>query len=134
LRVLTLVGSLALPALLFLAFVGCGVEAERFNAGKTVRAGEFEVSMNPDPNPPKSGRPVLFTFEIRREGDPFEGTAPRLTVDMPDMPMNLPEVPLEPAGAGRWEARIQLPMAGEWVATLELPSGDRARFEFDVAP
>lgn len=90
--------------------------------------------MNLDPNPPESGRPARFTFEVRKDGEPFEGAAPRLTVDMPDMPMNLPEAPLESAGAGRWKARIQFPMAGEWAATLELPSGDRAKFEFDVAP
>lgn len=129
-------GSVLLPALLLFMLTGCGVEADRFDAGEVERAGKFEVSMNVKPNPPESGGPTELTFMVRKNGKPFEGAsrAPRLTADMPDMPMGASETSLKRAGPGRWRAEAEFRMAGEWVATLELPSDDEATFEFEVAP
>ena len=133
------VGGILLPALLFLSLVGCNIEAEPVDSQTAEQAGEFEASMEAEPNPPRTGEPAELTFTVLQDGDPVETleAPPRLTVDMPKMPMGLPEVPLEAAGPGQWRANVEFPMAGGWAATLALPSGDREEsviFEFDVAP
>ncbi len=133
------VGSVLLPALLFLSLVACNIEAEPVDSQAVERAGELEASMEADPNPPRTGEPAELTFTVLRDGEPVEDLepSPRLTVDMPKMPMGLPEVPLEAAGPGQWRANAQFPMAGGWAATLALPSDggeDEVTFEFDVAP
>lgn len=130
-----LTGSVLLPVLLLLSLVSCGVEAEQFDEGTVKRAGDYEVSMNVDPNPPSAGGTAEMTFEVRKNGHPLEEAKPRLVTDMPKMPMNTPAVPLESDGPGRWKANVKFPMAGGWAATMTLPSGgDEVSFEFDVAP
>ena len=132
-----LAGSVLLPALLFLNLVACGPEAEPLEQGAPERAEEFEVSMDVEPNPPKSGQRAELTFEVLRGGEPVEelGGEPRLVTDMPEMPMNLPEISLEDAGRGRWKASVEFPMAGGWAATLALPdAGEEVTFEFEVSP
>lgn len=61
-----------------------------------------------------------------------------LSVDMPKMSMNLPQVPLQSDGAGHWRAQINFPMAGGWAATLRVNAQDtvpaEATFQFDVGP
>ena len=133
------VRGILLPALLFLGLVGCNIEAESVDSQAVEQAGEFEASMEAEPNPPRTGEPAELTFTVLQDGDPVETlkAPPRLTVDMPKMPMGLPEVPLEAAGPGQWRANVEFPMAGGWAATLALPSGDGEEsviFEFDVAP
>ncbi len=133
------VGSVLLPALLFLSLVACNIEAEPVDTQTVERAGELEASMEAEPNPPKTGEMAELTFTVLRDGEPAEDLepSPRLTVDMPKMPMGLPEVPLEAAGPGQWRANARFPMAGGWAATLVLASDggeDEVTFEFDVAP
>jgi hypothetical protein len=135
------VGGILLPALLFLSLVACGnIEAKPADTGTAERAGEYEVSMDMEPNPPRTGQPADFTFTVLKAGEPVETSevTPRLVLDMPKMPMGLPEVPLEATGSGQWRAKnVQFPMVGGWAATLALPSGDEEEsvtFEFDVAP
>ena len=132
-------GGILLSALLFLSLVGCNIEAEPADSQTAEQAGEFEASMEVEPNPPRTGEPAELTFTVLQDGEPAEAleAPPRLTVDMPKMPMGLPEVPLEAAGPGQWRANVEFPMAGGWAAMLALPSGDRGEsvtFEFDVAP
>lgn len=129
------VGGVLLPALLLAGLTACDVQAERFEGEEPQRAGEFEVSMNVDPNPPKTGEPAEFAFEVTKGGEPVGASEkPRLMVDMPEMPMNTPEVPLDSAGDGRWTGEVEFPMAGDWAATLVLPSGEETAFEFEVSP
>jgi hypothetical protein len=135
------VGSIILlPTLLFLSLMACSVKPKPVDSATVKRAGEYEASMDANPNPPKTGELADLTFTVLKDGEPAENleTPPRLTVDMPKMPMNLPEVPLEDAGSGQWRAKdVRFPMAGGWAATLALPSGggeEDVTFEFDVAP
>ncbi len=133
------VGSVLLPALVFLSLVACNIEAEPVDTGTAEQAGKLEVSMDAEPNPPKTGEMAELTFTVLKDGEPAEAleAEPRLTVDMPKMPMGLPEVPLEAAGPGQWRASVRFPMAGGWAATLALPSDggeEEVTFEFDVAP
>ena len=135
------VGGILLLALLFLSLVACAnIEAKPADTGTTERAGEYEVSMDMEPNPPRTGQPAELTFTVLKGGEPVEAseTTPRLILDMPKMPMGLPEVPLEAVGPGQWRAKnVQFPMAGGWAATLALPSSgeeEKVTFEFDVAP
>ncbi len=132
-------GGILLPALLFLSLAACGIEADPVDTGAIEQAGELEASMEAEPNPPKTGESAELTFTVLQDGEPVENldTPPRLAIDMPKMPMGLPEVPLEDAGSGQWRANVEFPMAGGWVAMLALPSGggeEEATFEFDVAP
>lgn len=132
------VGSVLLPTLL-LFLVACNIEAEPVDTGAVEQAGDLEASMEAEPNPPRTGEAAELTFTVLKDGESAEdlAAAPRLTVDMPKMPMGLPEVPLEDAGSGQWRANVEFPMAGGWAATLALPSGggeEEVTFEFDVAP
>lgn len=119
--------------------VACNIEAKPVDSRMVEQAGEFEVSMDAEPNPPRTGEPAELTFTVLKGGEPVEAleAAPRLAVDMPKMPMGLPEVPLEADKPGQWRANVQFPMAGGWAATLALPSGgveENVTFEYDVAP
>ncbi len=130
------VGSVLLPTFIILAAAACRVEAERFDATPQ-RVGEYEVSLQLDPNPPKSGRETQILVTITRDGEPVEATEvePHLMVDMPEMPMGHPEVSLSAEGPGRWRGRVTFPMPGDWAATVMLmPEGSEARFQFEVGP
>ncbi len=133
------VGGVLLPALLFLSLVACNIQADPVDTGAVKQAGELEVSMEAQPNPPRTGEMNELTFNVRKDGEPAEASevSPRLTVDMPKMPMSLPEVPLEATEPGQWRANVEFPMAGGWAATLALPSNgeeEEVSFEFDSAP
>ncbi len=132
----TVVGSALLPTFVLLSTAACRVEAERFNAAPQ-RIGEYEVSLQLDPNPPKSGRETQIVVTIVRGGEPVEATEvePHLNVDMPEMPMGHPEVTLQYEGSGRWRGVITFPMPGDWAATVRLmPEGSEARFQLEVGP
>lgn len=131
------VGSVLLPTALAAGLAGCTVQAERYDASATKQAGDATVSMDVQPNPPKSGTTATLTFAVMKGGKPVSSAegAPQLKVDMPKMSMTFPEVPLEPAGEGRWKATVKFPMAGGWAATLAVPpKQEAATFEFDVGP
>ena len=108
------VGGVLLPTLLFSSLVACNIEAEPVDTGTVEQAGELGASMEAEPNPSKPGESAELTFTVLRDGEPAENLdpPPRLTVDMPKMPMGLPEVPLEAAGSGKWRANVEFPMAG----------------------
>ena len=132
----TVVGSALLPTVVLLAAAACRVEAERFDAAPQ-RAGEYEVSLQLDPNPPKSGKETQILVTITRGGEPVEATEvePHLMVDMSEMPMGHPEVSLSAEGSGRWRGSVTFPMPGDWAATVMLmPEGSEARFQFEVGP
>lgn len=132
----TVVGSALLPTVVLLAAAACRVEAERFNAAPQ-HIGEYEVSLQLDPNPPRSGSETQIVVTIARGGEPVEATEvePHLMVDMPEMPMGHPEVTLQAEGPGTWRGVVTFPMPGDWAATVMLmPEGSEARFQFEVGP
>lgn len=129
-------GSVLLPAALIISLAACTVQAEKLDT-TAKQVGDVTVSMNVTPNPPKSGTTAELTIAVMRTGKPISSSegAPHLKVDMPKMPMNLPEVPLRPAGEGRWKADVKFPMAGGWAATVSVPpKQDTVTFQFDVGP
>lgn len=133
--------GLALALLpLVLALLSCNLKAQPFANGSSKPAGAATVAMDVQPNPPRAGQDTDLTFTIRDANGPAapSSVTPELVVDMPKMTMNLPSVPLQYDGTGRWHARYKFGMAGGWSATLRLarPSGDpaEATFQFDVGP
>ncbi len=135
-RVLSILGEHVLLAVVVLALGACRVEAERFDESPQ-RVGEYEITLQLDPNPPKAGTETRIVVTVTRGGAPAGTNAvePHLMVDMPEMPMGRPEVPLEAEGPGRWRGVVTFPMAGDWAATVMLkPEGSEARFRFEVGP
>lgn len=119
---------------------GCGARPQPFENGTAKQAGDAEIALSLEPNPPRAGKDVELTFTVKRAGEPVppEELPVEAVVDMPKMPMNLPAVKLQADGPGRLRARYRFPMAGGWMVDLRLRqrSGDLAtvRFQFDVAP
>lgn len=90
--VFVVVGSVLFPTLVALSAAACRVEAKQFKAAPQ-RIGEYGVTVELDPNPPKSGRRMSLMVTITRSGKPVEATdvEPHLTVDMSEIPLGHPE-------------------------------------------
>lgn len=129
-------GLLALLAVL----AGCGPRPEPFANGTVKMAGPVAVALELQPNPPSAGKDSELVFVLRQDGQPVgpDRATAELLLDMPKMSMNLPRMPLQSAGEGRWRAQTTFPMAGGWSATVQVTTRDatpvEATFQFDVGP
>jgi uncharacterized Zn-finger protein len=116
---------------------GCDTQAEPFRNGSSEQVGDYDIALELSPNPPKTAEPAALTLVVSKAGE-AAALSPddlELMVDMPGMPMNVPEVGLEMIDDGRYEARVEFPMAGDWVATVRVAGEQQsATFAFEVNP
>ncbi|HXE71616.1 MAG TPA: FixH family protein, partial [Candidatus Nitrosotenuis sp.] len=82
-------------------------------AGRTLAAGPYALRLVLEPDPPVVGDNRLQVW-VEARGQPVEDARVRLKMDMPGMPMALPEVLLTPSGGGGYSGTFTLSMAGLW--------------------
>ncbi len=86
------------------------------------------------PNPARVG-PETISFKLTKaDGKPLTGAQIAVEADMSHPGMSPIFTGATEADAGRYQARIVLPMAGDWVVLLhiKLPNGKKLDRQFDV--
>ena len=136
---------ISLGILLFLLFVGLGDAlgsflphtTAPFTNGRTQTAGDFQVTLQFTPNPPKysSDPTTLAQMTIRGHGGQVaDGTRVQLGLTMVTMDMGANETPAQGLGQGRYQARVAFLMPGAWQVTVTVtpPGGASVSTTFDV--
>ncbi|MBI3911028.1 MAG: FixH family protein [Armatimonadetes bacterium] len=85
-------------------------------------AGVFQVTLSTEPSAPKMGE-MRFRAHVSRDGQPVSDAQLNLSLSMTSMKMIGPEVTLEPAGDGEYEATANLSMGGGWEAKVTITAG-----------
>jgi Cu(I)/Ag(I) efflux system membrane fusion protein len=110
----------ALLAAIVLA--GCA----RKPVGEALHAGDFEVRLALEPDPPVAGDNTLHVELADAAGKPVDGARLSLVYDMPAMgamPEMKGEGETKASNGGRYEVKYPLPMMGDWSVsvTIEAP-------------
>jgi hypothetical protein len=135
----------SLGILLFLLFVGLGDAlggflphtTAPFSNGRTQSAGDFQVTLQFTPNPPKySGDPTtLVQMTVQgRDGQVVDGARVQLSLTMVTMDMGDNQTLAQGLGQGRYQARVAFVMPGAWQVTVTVtpPGVTSASTTFDV--
>ena len=136
---------ISLGVLVFLLVVGLGDAlggflphtTAPFANGRTQTAGDFQVTLQFTPNPPKysSDPTTLAQLTVQRStGQLADGTRVQLSLVMVTMDMGTSETPAQGVGQGRYQARVAFLMPGAWqmIVTVIPPGGASASTTFDV--
>ncbi|HEU5367434.1 MAG TPA: FixH family protein [Ktedonobacterales bacterium] len=136
---------ISLGILLFLLFVGLGDAlggflphtTAPFANGRTQTAGDFQVTLQFTPNPPKYSADPTTLAQITIQGhagQSLDGVVVQLGLTMVTMDMGANETQAQGVGDGRYQARVAFLMPGAWqvTVTVEPPSASSASTTFDV--
>lgn len=111
---------------------GTTAPAASATLGARQDAGPFEVTLTPDPEPPRVGK-AHFMAMVMKNGQHAKGAKVRLTPSMPSMAGS--EVRMEPMG-NEYGATIDLSMPGDWTAKIDISKGGdsgTAEYRFTVS-
>jgi hypothetical protein len=116
-------------------FLAGAVSAEKLELKK--RAGEYEVGIRIDRNPPVVGDNTLEVCITDAAGNPLEEAKVLVNYYMPPMPRMAPMNYKEQAKfkKGRYVLEMSLIMAGPWIIILKITDGAKtttAKFNFDA--
>jgi Cu(I)/Ag(I) efflux system membrane fusion protein len=94
----------------------------------TTSAQRLEISLRPQPDPPRTGANMLEVTVRDANGQPIADADVTVTFFMPAMPtMNMPamrsQAKLPPAGGGVYRGSGQVMMAGRWDVTVDVSRG-----------
>jgi YtkA-like len=136
---------ISLGVLVFLLVIGLGDAlggflphtTTPFASGRTQAAGDFQVTLQFTPNPPKysSTADTLVQIDVQgRNGQIVDGTHVQLSLMMVTMDMNTNITPAQGVGQGHYQARVAFLMPGAWQVTVTVtpPGGASASTTFDV--
>ncbi|HEY7355659.1 MAG TPA: FixH family protein [Ktedonobacterales bacterium] len=131
--------------LLFLLFVGLGDAlggflphtTAPFANGRTQTAGDFQVTLQFTPNPPKYSADPTTLAQITIQGhqnQSLDGVVVQLGLTMVTMDMGTNETQAQGMGDGRYQARVAFLMPGAWqmTVTVQPPGGASVSTTFDV--
>jgi hypothetical protein len=125
--------ALAILAAFFLLFASAS--ADKLELRK--KAGEYEVGISIDRNPPVVGDNTLEVRIADAAGNPLEEAKVLVNYYMPPMPRMAPMNYKEHAKfkKGKYVLEMSLIMAGPWVIILKITAGGKtttAKFNFDA--
>ncbi len=108
-----------------------------FANGSTQTAGDFQVTLQFTPNPPKysSDAATLVQITVRgRSGQLADAPRVQIGLTMVTMDMGTSETPAQGLGEGRYQARVTFVMPGAWQVTVTVtpPGGASASTTFAV--
>jgi hypothetical protein len=126
------------PGLAFLAalcFFFGSASADKLELKK--KAGEYEVGISIDRNPPVVGDNTLEVRITDAAGNPLNEAKVLVNYYMPPMPRMAPMNYKEQAKfrKGKYVVEMRLIMAGPWVIILKITAGEKtttAKFNFDA--
>ena len=111
-------------ALLLLA-IACA----RHPLGEPVRAGDFQVRLGVEPDPPVAGDNTLHVELRDAQGKPVDGARLGFVWDMPAMGA-MPEMKgggeTAALGGGRYDVKYPLSMLGDWYLALQIDAPGHA--------
>lgn len=107
--------------------------SERESSGQThqVHAGSIQVVFEVQSTGSALERRFVITLKDAQTGNPIQGAAIDVNLDMPSMPMlhRLPKAKAEATGTpGQYTTTVTLEMAGEWAARVVVEKPSRATF------
>jgi Cu(I)/Ag(I) efflux system membrane fusion protein len=119
--------------------VALALSCAKAKPADSLRAGDFQVRLQLEPDPPTAGDNTLHVELMDSTGKPVDGARVGFNYDMPAMgPM--PEMKgggdTRALGSGRYDVVYPLAMLGDWALTLglEAPGHAPAELRFKVSP
>jgi hypothetical protein len=99
--------------------------------GQQVHGGSIQATFEAEPTGKPLARRLVITLKDAQTGDPIQGAAIDVNVEMPSMPMlhRVPKTKAEATGTpGQYATTVTLEMAGEWAARVAIEKPSRATF------
>jgi hypothetical protein len=135
----------SLGILLFLLFIGLGDAlggflphtTAPFVNGRAQAAGDFLVTLQFTPNPPRYSADPTTLAQVTIQGcsdQSIDGVVVQLSLTMVTMDMGANETRAQGLGQGRYQARVAFLMPGAWQVTVTItpPGGASVSTTFDV--
>lgn len=113
---------------------GQPVSAVGASIGSEQAAGPFQVTLSTEPSAPKVGE-TRFTARVTKGGQPVKDATIAISLSMPAMKMEGPEVTLK-AASDRYEGTANLAMGGDYEAKTTVSAGGdsgTALFQFTAS-
>ncbi len=120
-----------------LALAGCSskTDTSTTTTATAQRAGDFTISTQFSPDPPKQG-PATITIKLEdAAGNPVKDASVRIVTSMPSMSMAGPTLTAGDNGDGTYSAQTNLNYATPWTFDVRAKAGPKtghARVEADV--
>jgi Cu(I)/Ag(I) efflux system membrane fusion protein len=122
-------------AAVLLLLAGCA----RKDTSTALHAGDFQVKLRLDPDPPRAAENVLHVELTDAQGKPADGAQLGFVYDMPAMGA-MPEMKgggdVKAMGGGKYDVAYSLSMSGDWTVTLgiDAPGHPHAELRLKISP